>query len=218
MNNTNNKNTNQNSQQRTKRPTNFAEALMEIGGNTIKSFKDDALLGTLKNSHDMVMGNYTIPSNSKPLTGDLTPGKPLDFDQAQKQKEQEIRDESLRSQRHREVITQSVFNQKDEQTKEEIKKIQEELKKLAEELENLGNDVQRAVGEEVVSPGSYHISFFEKLRTFIIQLRKRVGESKNWLSISSARKQQKSTYWSGVKKSGTKYMLSQERYMQTQSG
>ena len=89
---------------------------------------------------------------------------------------------------------------------------------LAKEIENLNQDVARAVHEEVVDPGTYHLSYFQALKRFIFNLRQQVAESKNWLNLSYQRQQSQKAYWGGVKKSGTKFMLSQERYMSTQAG
>ena len=78
--------------------------------------------------------------------------------------------------------------------------------------------LQKAIEAEIENPGTYHVNFFEKLKKFIIQLRKQVAESGNWLEISNQRKVAQRHYWGNVKKSGTKYMLSHDRSVATQPG
>jgi hypothetical protein len=75
-----------------------------------------------------------------------------------------------------------------------------------------------AIEEEVTTPGTYHLNFFEKLKQFIILMRKQVQDSQSWLEMSYSRKKAQNGYWSGFKKSGTKFSLSSERYMATSSG
>jgi hypothetical protein len=60
--------------------------------------------------------------------------------------------------------------------------------------------------------------FFARLEIFIARLREDVRLSSKFLEISSQRKGGGRFYWGNVKKSGTKYMLSSERNMVTQTG
>jgi hypothetical protein len=162
---------------RFKKPSNFAEALLEVGGKPVKR-----------------------PEKKES-------GKEVDF----------VKDR-LKLERHKEVINTSVFDKKEEETKQKIQEIQAELKKLATEIANLGMGVDKAIKEQIANPGTYHINFFESLRTYLVQLRKKASESKSWLAISQQRKQAQNHFWGNVKKSGTKYMLSQERTAATQAG
>lgn len=124
----------------------------------------------------------------------------------------------LRLERHKEITTTSVFSREQEEVAQKIKEVQEELKKLAKELAALGSEIDKAITETVVNPGTYHLNFFESLRRYLYQLRKKASESKDWLAISQQRKQSQNHYWGGVKKSGTSFMLSSERTLATQSG
>ena len=111
-----------------------------------------------------------------------------------------------------------VFDQTSQEVKLQIAAIQEELKKLALSTRSLTKEVKIAAQQTPVDPGVYHLSFFEKLRQRLILLRKRVDESATWLNASNQRAKGRNYYWRQVKKSGTKFMLSQERYMATQAG
>lgn len=194
-----------------RRPANFAEALMEIGGQAVSQAKNVAS-GVLSGSLDSLTGNY--PSGS----ADHMPNSQSDFERALREQEEQFKREQARLQRHREVIATPIFNRQEEETKKQIEVLQDELKKLAQEIGKMESSVNRAIKEEVVEPGTYHVNFFVKLREFLVQLRKKVTESQDWLAASYQRKQKKNVFWGGVKKSGTKFMLSQERYMSTQAG
>lgn len=194
-----------------RQPVNFAEALKSIGGQTAKSIKDDLIVGVGQDAVGSVTGS---PGSN--LEQSQSPDQPsAEFIQNQ---EHQINQEAALRQRHKEVIAMPVYDRREEEIKSEITLLQEELKKLAQEIAVLGISTQKAVEEELVDPGTYHLGYFQKLRRFIVLLRKQVSESKNWLAVSYQRKQSQKAYWGGVKKSGTKFMLSQERYMATSAG
>lgn len=182
---------------------NFIEALKSIGTQTVSSIGKDVVGGVTKN-----------------FVQDLTGSR---IDQPEKQQnsqeiEARIKSEALALQRHREITETKIFDRKEEEVKAKISAIKEQLKLLIKELAGMDKELEKAIEEEIVNPGTYHLNFFEKLRKFLIDLRKRVADSANWLEISSQRKAAQQGYWGNVKKSGTKYMLSQERTLATQAG
>ncbi len=186
--------------------TNFIEALKSIGGQAVKSATHDVLGGV---GHDFIQdltggrsySETNNPSNELPLSP-----------------EEQINREVERLARHREINETRVFDRKAEEAKAKIQAIQEELKFLAQELAGMDIGLKKAIEEEVVNPGTYHVSFLEKLRRFLIDIRKRVADSANWLEMSAQRKMAQKGFWGNVQKSGTKFMLSQERTVATQSG
>jgi hypothetical protein len=194
-----------------RQPQNFAEALKSIGGYTVKSATRDLIGGVAK---DMVSG---ITGGSTQST-DYTPGRNEFVNEWLKPQDQRIEQEVLRRSRLKELSSTPVYDRNQEQVNRQIKELQEQLAMLAKDLAVLGTGVQKAIEEQIVSPGAYHVSFFEKLKSFIITLRKQVHESANWLEVSYSRRQSQNHYWGNVKKSGTKFMLSQERYMATSAG
>lgn len=104
--------------------------------------------------------------------------------------------------------------------KEEIRKVREELYLAIKEMEKLGvqvREVQRAVYEEVVDPGVYHLGFFEKLKTILKVLRQNIHDSKNWLEMVFAKKRRRK-YWNQAKTGGSMFTMSHERRMATQAG
>jgi hypothetical protein len=113
---------------------------------------------------------------------------------------------------------QLVFSRKEQETQLQIKSILEELKKLVDSTQNLTKEVEIAAKQVPVEPGVYHLSFFEKLRQAIVLFKKRIEESATWLAAFNQKAKRRNYYWAQVRKSGTKFMLSGERYMSTSAG
>jgi hypothetical protein len=205
MNNQMNQKLNQTNRPNQRSHANFIEALKSIGGQTASSVSKD-VVGKI--SQDFITS----------VTGGVSPQDKQPSSEHQNTPEVDIHHEIAKIQRHREVVETKVFDQKEEEVKAKIKIIKEELKLLAKELAGMDIQLEKAIEEAIVSPGTYHVSFFEKLRRLIIDLKKRVVDSANWLEISNQRKASQQGYWANVGKSGTKYMLSQERTLATQAG
>lgn len=187
----------------------FIEALKSIGGQTVSSVSHDVVGGVSKDFiHSLTNSNRTDNDTSE-FNQSLEGKRSLDS---------QINDEIWRAERHRELTSTPLFNRKEVEAKTKIEVIQEELKILAAELGNMDKQLEKAITEEVVSPGAYHVSFFEKLRNLVINMRKQVADSSAWLETSAHRKDAKNGYWSNVGKSGSKYLLSQERTLATQAG
>lgn len=187
---------------------NFLEALRGTGTNVAESVARDLLGGTADTAIDQLTG--------RKRSGALKSNETLDLEALQKQ-------ENLRKQLNQEFFQirqeeRLVFKQTEQKTQLEIKAIQEELKNLVESTKNLVKEVEIAAKVEPVEPGVYHFNFFERLRQTIILFKKRIEESADWLSLFNQRSKKRGHYWNQVKKSGTKFMLSQERYMATQAG
>lgn len=133
------------------------------------------------------------------------------------------REAQIRSQERthaRRIIQQEklVYSRKQEELKKQITAIQHELKLLVSEAGLVSIEVETAVQNIVVNPGVYHVNFFEKIRQLLVLLRKQVEHSNTWMQETNAKAAKRTGYWGKVKKGGTKFMLSQERTIATQSG
>lgn len=102
--------------------------------------------------------------------------------------------------------------------KEEIKSVQAQIRSLTAKVGQFKQEVEVATMQAVVNPGAYHRNFFHHLRIFISTLTARVESSRHWLATTNSRAKKQGFYWSQVNKSGTKYLLSSERYMVTSTG
>lgn len=111
-----------------------------------------------------------------------------------------------------------IWTRAEQETKLQISALIQELKKIAESTKELAKEVQIAAVQVPVEPGSYHLSFFENLRQTILLFRKQIQESASWLGAFNQKAKKRNFYWGQVRKSGTKFMLSSERYMATQAG
>lgn len=208
-----NNNNSNNQQKKTKRQQNlnFVEALKSIGSSTVNSVKNDLIKGVGQDAINQL--------SSAPKSQDARPAFPPQFNPDQfYPREEEIISEQQKIQRHKEMMLTPVFDRRNEELQAQLKAIRDELQLLAKDLGNLGASAQKVIQEEIETPGTYHVNFFEKLKMFIIALRKQVNDSANWLEVSAARKQSQRHYWGQVKKSGTKFMLSHDRAVVTQTG
>mgnify|MGYP001607674319 CR=1 FL=1 len=111
-----------------------------------------------------------------------------------------------------------LFKQSEQDTQLQIRGILEELQKLVASTDTLAEEVEVAVQQAPIDPGIYHLSFFEKLRQTIILFKKQIESSSTWLAAFNQKAKKHNYYWGQVRKSGTKYLLSQDRYVSTQAG
>jgi hypothetical protein len=148
----------------------------------------------------------------------------FNFEEFLRQREQHVRQqERMVAQRQRSSET-LVFHAVEEKAKKEIELIQKDIKTLVVQTGKLSSELieaEKTVATQVVDikTGTYYVSFFERIRRLIKLAKKRITESRTWLEAFSSRNRAKGGYyWGQVQKSGTKFMLSQERYMATQAG
>lgn len=184
--------------------------------NLIESFKDQgkALTWGLGGSAwDQLAGGANRPQ----------PQENFNFSEFLQSREQQVRNQErslFERQRSYEVL---VFHRKEEICKKEIEIIKQEIKTLVVQTGKLSSELvqaEKAVGGQTpdIKSGVYYFSFFERIRRLIKLAKKRITESRTWLTEFTGRCKAKSYYWGQTQKSGTKFMLSHERYMATQAG
>lgn len=196
-------------------PKSFLESLKDLGGGVTKSARKDMVGGVFEEAVEQLTGQ----KQALPSQGTLQPEKPLNLEKYMAEKEKKIQEEERRVFERRQFQEKTLYSAEQQRTALEIKAIQEELNKLAGEVAGLDQEIKTAAMEAVVEPGVYHLNFLQRLRKLIVLLKQRVSESKTWLAEWNAYcKQKRNFYWVQVKKSGTKFMLSSERYMATQAG
>jgi len=188
----------------------FLEALRNLGGGLVDSAANDVVKGIRREAVNQITSKKS---------GELKTGEELDFKKITAEEKAEIPPSSFTQDfldiRRQERI---IWKQEEEKVRLQIAAILEELKKLASATQNLAKEAKVASEQVPVSPGEYHVSFFEKLRQTLILIRKRVENSAVWLATFNQRAKKRNFYWAQVLKVGTKFMLSQERYMATQVG
>lgn len=117
--------------------------------------------------------------------------------------------------RHEERI---LFTRKERETQQQVSALQDEIRKLAKVTGELAQQAEVASLEIGQNVGSYHINFLIKLIETIKKLRKQLSESSFWLAAWNNKSQKKNHYWGQFKKSGSKFLLSADRYAATQAG
>jgi len=198
---------------RKKVPSNdsFLEALRDLGEGIVNSAAHDVVGGIIQETFDQITSRKA---------GELKPGETLDIKKLTATEEKLEAQTKQFTQDFLDIHRQErlIWIKKEEETRLQIAVILEELKKLASATKNLAKEVDVAAKQVPAEPGVYHLSFFEKLRQTLILLRKKVEDSATWLAAFNQRAKRRNYYWAQVRKSGTKFMLSQERYMATQVG
>ncbi|MBI1869466.1 hypothetical protein HYS11_00670 [Candidatus Gottesmanbacteria bacterium] len=113
-----------------------------------------------------------------------------------------------------------LFREQDQDVIRQIEAIRRDLRGLIKQMADLSSvmqEAEKAIAMETAVPGTYHVSFFERLRRIIGMFRKQIAESRTWLSLSQSKKKQRG-YWKMYKKHGTTFGLSHERVIATQAG
>jgi len=187
-----------------RRNNSFLEALRGLGDQTKSSFTNDLL--------------REIPNDALTQAGLKKPQERTPFQSENLILERENLRRRLQATELIRTQETIVFSAKQKESEERVKLLQEEALKLVKATQNLSQEVEAAIVQEPVEVGIYHENFFEKIISFLHHLTKKVNEATVWFSASAARSKKRSYYWGQVRKSGGKYMLSQERYMATQAG
>lgn len=192
----------------------FFESIKGIGSSVASSVKSDLLAGTAKTVQEQLIGasQGQAPEETK-----------NDFDFAnwieakEKEAEERGREQEKQEQKRQPKQEKVIFSFIDEKLKKEINEVREELKALIAAIGEVESQIEKAVVEEVVNPGTYHLNFFDKLKSWLQITRKNLQDTSLWLEMWSSRSN-RSHYWKMANKKGTKYSLSQERQVATQTG
>ncbi len=190
---------------------NFIEAFKDIGSSIGKAVTQDVIKGTAQNVADVLTKGQT--QSDTPASQEN-----FNFQDYLNQQERKIRSQERA---HFETVRREekiIYSREQQQVKIQIETLQTQIKELGQEQVGLIKEVQQASFQAVVNPGVYHQNFFERLIHLIKIAKKKIAESRTWLHLHNHRAQKRSYYWQNVKKSGTKFMLSHERYMSTQAG
>lgn len=199
----------QNPKQKQIRNDTLLEVLRDLGSGTGKSFSQDFLS---KIPEDILDQTSIRP---KRLSGTLSPNESITIPEKPKVEDLERRLRRVEAIRRQEKLVFSAEKQKETL---KVKALQQEVDKLAKATANLSREVKTATTQAPVEPGTYHLTFYEKLLSFIQSLTKKIEDAAIWVSVFNTRAKKRSYYWTQVGRSGAKYMLSQERYMSTQAG
>lgn len=196
----------QNSKQKGLHNDTLVEALRDLGSGTAKSLGSDFFK---RIPQDVYQQTGLAPQPKKdPFSGETS-----SFFEERKNFQERVRQtEFVRKQE------KLIFTSRERETRTQVAVLIEEAKKLSVAVERFDQEVAVTAFQAPVEPGIYHINFFQKLISFIKSLTQKIDHASVWISTSTSKNKRRSYYWNQVNKSGTKFMLSQERYMSTQAG
>lgn len=164
------------------------------------------------------------PAESMATTyGELKPGTDLNVSAAFEYEERKKQEEQIRAQeramaRQREEEQKAKFENRQKEISKQIEQLREAILKIAKSTRNVSLEIEKAAFEAPAAPGIYHLNFFEGLKRALELIKKRLDDSATWMQAFNQRNKRMPFYWQQVKKSGTKYMLSQERSIATSAG
>jgi predicted RNase H-like nuclease (RuvC/YqgF family) len=204
------KNTRNNNQKRRQSSDSFLEAFRDLGADLVSTASDN-----LKDGLDDIKKSI-LSSDSH--TSSYSDENSLYQREAELEKQFQAR---LRQKESIQRQEQVLYTRKEKETQEQVKALQSDIQELAKSVNNLASGVQQAERitlQETPVVGVYHLNFFVHLRKIIADLRTQIQESAIWLEAWNTKAKKKNHYWGNVKKSGSKFLLSQDRYMATQAG
>lgn len=196
---------------------NFVESLRDLGSSTYDSFKNDLLTETPKSFVRQLLGVEKAPINA---SGEIKMGQSIEMEKVLEAERGE--NKVLREQLHRERQLKQegeAYNQKEtDKLRLQLKALQGEAEKIAKEIVGLSQETKIATIQATVSPGVYHLIFFEKLLSFLKSFRLKIHQANLWLQSQNKRSSKKKTFWGQVGKSGAQRLLSGEDYSQRSAG
>lgn len=182
--------------------------IQQQSGKNISPEIEDNLLSSSKNPN--FANNQALNPFSEALARTAGANKfdGANFSQNQnisplEQKRQEMEAERLRKKEalklklHKEinpVDLTDLYNAHEERTKKALEDLRHELRMFVNEIKDFYKEVDIATFNHVTNQGQEGVglrSYYEKLRTFIQLLRKKVHSAKTWLQTSSAKNKKK---------------------------
>ncbi len=208
-------NKNQKNQQKVKYQ-NPIETLKDIGASTVNGLGKD-ILGQMP---DDFMDHLFGPPPAKKYTGEITQGESIEMAQVMSGKQELISNERKQLTFERRLFEEerSRVEKKSNELKIQLKMLMDELLAVAKQTEGLAEEVEVAAMQAPADPGVYHLIFFEKLLEFMKSFRKKIEEARVWLHGANKRAGKKNMWGQNYKKSGGKYLLSSEHYLQRSAG
>lgn len=194
------------------------EALKDIGSSTAKSFQKD-FLGKMPD--DFMEQLFGVQKKEK-ISGEISAGESLEMSQVFSGQQKEVEAERKQIAVERSLLEQEkkLVSEKSNELKMRLQVLMNELLAVSKQTEGLAEEVQIAAMQAPSEPGIYHLIFFEKLLDFLKSFRKKIAEARIWLHAVNKRAAKKggNVWGSNYKKSGGKYLLSGEHYLQRSAG
>lgn len=188
------------------------EALKDVGTTTVDTFRE-ASTDAVKSMWEQILGvgeHATKPSPK--LSGDLKPKEVLNVSDLKKKKEQTSMSEAPMSYFKEIKEAGKVMSKESQEVRQQVQSIMYELQRLATASKTIEKQVSQAIGQGVISPGKYHVNFFEWMFSVIKDARKRVENAGAWMHTVKKKK----GIFQTMKKNMSQY-LSGERSVSNQT-
>lgn len=190
-------------------PVEQLKDVVSIVSDVPKQIFDEALYQIGVKTRKPLSGEINVATGSHQLSQEVIKTESVDGRKIQQ----------LRNVQQQEL---EVFNLQKKTTQAEIKRVMEELsveiKRLQSQTAQLTSEVKTMTVESAPSrPGVYYTNFFEWVLMTLRDMRKKVNESRQWLSTWTTKKKQKG-YWAMFKKHGTSFAMSDERAIASANG
>jgi hypothetical protein len=211
-----NKTQKQKNQKQTYKHPNPLESIKDIGSSTVDSFKNDLLGQIPQDFMDQLFG----PNTPQKFSGEIAAGEAVEMSEiltGQREENQKLRQQVVLERRIREE-EQVRIDKKTNELKIQLKLIMDELVVLSQSTQDLAEETQIAAMQVPAEPGVYHLLFFEKLLEFLKSFKKKIHEASVWMHAVNSRAAKKNMWGANYKKSGGKYLLSGEHYLQRSAG
>lgn len=169
----------------------FARALAEMEKSGEQSPINSSNVSNL-DAFRNALKNRPSDSVGQPGLGDF--GSAEFHKRQQEALKQQQQKEALRKKLHDQVNpveAQALFDAREKQVKEQIDQLRYELRMLVQEVKELDKEAELTLMTNVAEPGqtgSYFLSFFQKLRSWIQLLRQTVRSAHTWLKAGQGKR------------------------------
>ncbi|HNP89661.1 MAG: hypothetical protein BWY24_00879 [Microgenomates group bacterium ADurb.Bin219] len=186
---------------------NFLEAFRDLGINVSEGFKNDVVKKTANGIGETLTNGIFFPNLNN--GGEQKPRPPEFFPETNK---------ILKPTEAYKTQEKVLYSRKDNEMKLQVQALQKEIQDLARASGELSKEAEIASFNTTDEVGTYHLNFFQQLRSLIRDLRNKIQESSLWLGEWNKKSQKKNYYWGQAKKHGSSFMLNSDRQVATQTG
>ncbi len=151
----------------------------------------------LAKQNDLNLDNLSADQRDQLQNSGAMPSNQAELDKQREEIERKQKYEQQRRELHKKVnpVEQTeVFNAREAEVEKKIESLRQELKLLAKDVKEFNKEIDMTLMDEVKNPGqdgTYYINFFEKLKKFIILLRKRIKSARTWAQQMQSKKKKK---------------------------
>ncbi|KKS80145.1 MAG: hypothetical protein UV56_C0026G0002 [Candidatus Woesebacteria bacterium GW2011_GWC1_43_10b] len=203
--------------QKISRQANVLESFKDIGGNTLKTMRQDLLKGS---SEELARQLFGLSPAPRKFEGEINPGEDLVIDEvfSGKREGTEKAQKQVAFERRLHQEEKELLDQKSGEIKLQLGAIMQEMQALAQATPELAKEIEIAAVQAPVNPGLYHVIFFQKILEFIKSFRKKINNASDWLYSVNKRAAKKNAWGARYQQHGAKYLLSGEHYLTRSAG